>query len=233
MNKVWIFGDSYVDRNWHTNCKDYSWVTELEKNYDVENYAVMGSGPEYSFSKLYQTIKNNNKSLKNICVIFISSDLHRLNLNFWHTPQDQVYLKSLLDKNIDKKNLKYIAKKLFVKDLFRFYLTEDWQSNRELHNFATINYFSNYFKKILYWTTEPKLKTNDFFYQHKSNNLCCPDQGLNELSYIDLGYQPSTVFLDNRRNHFSKINHKILYNQIVNWIEHDYPIDTSKIVSTS
>jgi hypothetical protein len=59
MKNVWIFGDSYADKNYNNACIE-NWPMLLEKKYNVKNFAVAGSGPEYSINTLYNEFRKTN-----------------------------------------------------------------------------------------------------------------------------------------------------------------------------
>jgi len=227
MDDVWIFGDSFVDLNWHNDVA-YSWVEELSKNYNVRNRALMGTGPEYSLRNLRNALHEFPfDNLKNTCLIFVCSGFERLNLNFWNTPQEQVMFPVIASGDTNHR-FKY-----FAKDVFKYYIDFDWLADTELKYYCTLKHLSQYFKQTLYWQVTPRYPINQRFIDSNPSNFCFPETGLNDLSLRDNGGKRLGPVADERRNHFSKINHQIIYNQLVEWIETGAHIDTSKIVDAT
>ena len=87
MDRVAIFGDSFAAPKWNTfdttwkEYKGFTWLNELNKNYDVFNQAVAGSGPMYSLKMLHRWLQPQITTLKHCydtSLIFICSDPCRL-----------------------------------------------------------------------------------------------------------------------------------------------------------
>ena len=228
MDDIWIFGDSFADKTWAVNDDAYSWVTELEKTYQVHNEALKGTGPEYSIQALRSKLDNTNfEDLKNTVLIFICSSPDRLNLNLWKTPEDQVMLPELALGNIKAPG------KHFAKDLFKYYIDNKWMLDTELRTVCTVHHLGLLFKRSLFWSVNSPFTPNKKFYSTLRDNFYFPEAGLNDLSIIDSGGERLGPYVDERKNHFSELNHIILHSEISQWIETGNPIDTSKIVNAS
>jgi len=55
MRELWRFGDSYVDPKYDNQLvepSDNTWVNKLKQNYRVSNFAIQGTGPQWSIYKL-------------------------------------------------------------------------------------------------------------------------------------------------------------------------------------
>ena len=228
MDDIWIFGDSYADKNWQVNDDAYSWVTELEKTYSVHNEALKGTGPEYSIRALRNKLDITNfEDLKDTVLIFICSTPERLNLNLWNDPTEQVMLPELAAGNIKAPG------KHFAKDLFKYYIDIEWMLDTELNIVCTVHHLGLLFKRTLFWSVNPPIPVNKKFYSTLRNDFHFPEAGLNDLSVIDSGGERLGPYADERKNHFSELNHMILHSEISQWIETGNPIDTSKIVNAS
>ena len=59
-----------------------------------------------------------------------------------------------------------------------------------------------------------------------------PVTGNNNFYYVNkslASYEKSHGYkMDTRNNHLSPVNHEIMLSQLINWIDHNTPIDTSK-----
>lgn len=242
MKEVWIFGDSYAQKEPAifkstknlTNLTDSSfttWPNQLEKKYNIKNFAKGGTGPSWSLNKLLEQIENTDKNnLKNINVIFLVSAIWRLDLLFYKSESDQ-FLTTIIPseelwnikktKEIKKAVSPYSAQKNFVKDLWKYYLLTDTYEKIELTKIlGAVNLYSSFFEKILVWPIFNKFKTdinysnNNFYY---INNLL-----------FDIEKDPYGCGYDPRRNHLSKENHNIMTQQLTNWIDNCKIIDINE-----
>ena len=87
-NKLWIFGDSYAESAESMGQKTTfdCWYERLEEEYNVVNFAISGTGPEWSLQRLIEedakidgeTLDRRNK--KEISILFenILNDLMKL-----------------------------------------------------------------------------------------------------------------------------------------------------------
>lgn len=172
MNKkLWIFGDSYAMRHEHTG----SWPRQIEKYYDVKNWAQGGTGPDYTLEQLNKIISNEDEDPSNVTAIFFLSDLHRQNWEFWEEPfhqslgVDLVHNKWLNNEEsrqqLKKKYRKY---KPFVKTWIESQ-KGCWPIVEHQKNLGMINLLAPAFKKVLviycfYKPVLPRIKLSSNLY---------------------------------------------------------------------
>jgi hypothetical protein len=225
--KLWIFGDSYADRNyWRDDGSfDISWVRELEKHYDVSNFATSGSGPDFAMKQLIDNINYNGAdNLSDIIVIFVIPEISRINFSFL-PPNHQLVPLGMLNPNLNDKGLELIRpyKKYenFIKDVFKYYITTSTYLDTELAKIVGWVFLqSHLFKKMLVWPTDEKMPAVK---QIASDNFLYIDTPIVEIEDDNHGYG-----YDSRLNHLSQANHHIMLEQLIQWIEHNDPIDLTK-----
>lgn len=223
--KVFILGDSFGDANWPIE-HDYGfvWPHKLSEKYDVVNLACVGTGPEYAIDRLFTLIKSWPDDIAQSYLIFIHSDVNRLNLSCYNNVWEQSHVYAIADGTIKHQS------HVFLKQAFKWYINPNWGYQQNVKNFCTIKYMSQYFKRVLFWpidTTILKLPGCSS-YNDSSDNMTTVDKGLYEISTLDCGEDLSSFIQDPRPNHLQEINHMLMYQQMVNWIENNKPIDTSK-----
>jgi hypothetical protein len=227
--KVWIFGDSYSDSvNYIQN--DYpTWPIELAKKYDVKNFSLQGTGPDWSLSLLNENMKSQGLgNLKDVTVIFLVSNPFRFNFSFYDPPGNQVLLPFIgkysdigeYHKTEIKKYSKYFK---FYKDFLKYYAYEEtWVGTAVVKITGSLKLYEHFFKKILVWPVfdMPKFltvpQTGKFYYVNKK--------------LYDIESKKYKIGADPRSNHLSKENHVVMLEQLSNWIEYNTPIDLSKFI---
>jgi len=223
MDDVWIFGDSFADEKWSVPTSGFNWVHEINKQYNVKNLAKVGTGPDYSLDWFIRLTNSLPKEqLKKVSVIFLSSDSMRLNLKCYKDPMDSVLIYQIAEGKIKHQSF------MFAKQLFKWYLDDDYRCRTNLQYLSTLNHMSQYFKQVLYWPVAPidPIVSN---YIDTADNVTVPQDCLLEISVHDCGH--NIVGFDSqdpRANHLHEENHHVMYNQLVDWIENFSPIDTSK-----
>ena len=229
MDKVLILGDSFAAPEWMTidegwkKYKGFTWIDELNKNYDVLNYAVAGSGPMYSLKKLHSWLDPQVHEVKDCydtTLIFICSDPCRLDLSCYKNPGEAVHIYD------HAQNTRRHVSNLFAKQAIQWYMDVDWQIAQSCMYYSIVNEYAQYFKKVLFW---PIGGTRFFELVPMSHrdNFYFVNEGLNEITRRDCGESLVGHGIDNRPNHLQEPNHRVMYEQITNWIENDTPIDTS------
>lgn len=209
MTDVFIYGDSFADPNWNMshNC-EFVWPVELAKKYTVNNFALKGTGPEYSLNKLVES-RHLAKRKPSVC-IFVVSDVNRMNLhNFWKHDQEQVHLLDVAAKRI--KHPGY----MFVRQLYEHYLVDHTHSLRAASAVSAVNSLSGAFDRTLIFTIAPittslRVDPSVDFVNH----------GLLDISEaewkVDTGSDP---YVDHRPNHLSAPNHRKMLELLVQWID--------------
>jgi hypothetical protein len=223
--KVWIFGDSFSDPKYINN-NNFSWPTELAKNYDVNNLSLCGTGPDWSLDRLLQIQKLNQT--QDINLIFFISNPHRFDFKFYKDARDQVLYFYLLNgpdnKDSDNRIAPYQQQKEFVKLFNRWYLgcQIDSYIDKEIMKYVgALKLLEKIFKKILVWPIFDMLKIQI-------------DQGekfyvVNDLPLANIESDLRYTFSnDSRANHLSDDNHLVMLEQLSNWIDYSKQIDITR-----
>lgn len=221
LTKLAIFGDSFAAPIWKNKQRHHwTWVNRLSTNYDTDNRAMIGTGPDYALEQFLQYTEENLHQTQNTCVIFVSSDAHRLNLkDFWEKDIHQVQIFGVADRSIPH------PKHMFVRDLFRHLMTPGW-SSKEQHKIAsTVSSMSHLYKRVLFW---PAVELYPIYTQMIDLHMDLVDTGLFNISKRGLPVNASGID-DDRVNHFEPKDHDIIYTQLCEWIQSGTPIDTSRI----
>ena len=231
--KIWIFGDSYGDPSCIKDPNSFSWVSELQKNYDVTNFCVRGTGANYTIANFNRQVDNSN--LKDINLIFIIPSVYRLNFSFYKKVGDQVLTKYIVNGDTtpskrDKinKKIKLYSKKYkdFVNNFFRYYLYPDYSKDTLLKIIGNISLYSPQFKSVLCYVVnnKPVVNINKLV---NNDNFCFVDSMLSDISNSEPIGQVK-LGEDDRNNHFNEHNNKVMFEQINKWINDRAPIDISK-----
>ena len=225
MKEVWIFGDSYSDKNYETNPKTFAWTHELEKHYNISNFSKKGTGPEWSLKLFHDMIHNDNVNKKNINLIFFISNGSRLDLNFFDL-EDQCIISTLLEldvtnKQISNKRKKYKKYIPFIKEVWKYYLVNESIQNTYVDkSIGMINCHAHLFNKVLIWPifkyASPLLKLED------NVTLVNIPLTLMDANSI-MGYGEDT-----RINHIKEDNNHIMFEQLSKWIDTSEKIDVTK-----
>lgn len=213
--KIHIFGDSFADPDWNQphDC-NFLWPEQLAKKYHVTNCALKGTGPEYSLQKMHSTPAEENCA----CVFFVS-DPNRLYLhNFWKHDQEQVHILDVAAKRIRHPGY------MFVKQLYEHYLVDEMHSLRAAQTVAAINSLGTKYKRTLIFTIgdlplELRLDPSVTFVNHSLIDI-------SEREWIQS--HNGNPYMDARPNHFSEVNHQVMYQSIVDWLEQGTVPDVSR-----
>lgn len=233
MDKVLILGDSFAapewitqyDADWH-EYNGFTWVKELEKNYDVLNYAIAGSGPMYSLKKLHMWLDPQANAIKDCydtTLIFICSDPCRLDLSCYKNPGEAVHIYDHAEGS------RRHVSNLFAKQAVQWYMDIDWQIAQSCMYYSIVNEYAQYFKRVLFWPIGGS-KFFDLIPMSQNDNFYFVKESLNDITIRDCGESLVDHGVDWRPNHLQEPNHRIMYKQLTNWIENDTPIDTSKFI---
>jgi hypothetical protein len=226
-HEIVIFGDSYAERFSEIDVI-FSWPRELEKNYNVTNFAHRGEGPQGVLADIQQCILSmSSLDEKRTIAIVMLPEICRYPFSFYKNIKDRVYGQANLNSGDQFKDIikqQFGEDKLkFLIDFQEYYLKVDVnRSIEEMKTFSLLNYYATYFKKMLVWPT-------DYVYVYNSpvDNLFF--SGLVNYDFVpitvatisevreDVGYVwPSDK---NRINHLSLLHHRIMYDELVKWIE--------------
>ena len=232
MKNVWIFGDSYADKYFNT-ANIENWPMLLEKNYNVKNFAIAGSGPEYSINILYDEVeKLDTDDAKKITVIFFISDVSRYNFSFLKA-REQCLIKFASLDNLDKLNnlRKYVRNNRclkdkkqisFIKDFFRDYHLNQPDEIQYLKILGTLKILSNRFEKIL---CIPCFSQIPDYVSTNTDNFYL----FSHTPFYMIDYENFNFGQDPRSNHLANAKHPVFYEQLKNWIDFNIPIDIEKI----
>ena len=226
--KVCIFGDSFSDPTYMEN-NTYSWPTELAKIYDVNNFSIRGTGPEWSLDRLLEQIELAGvDKIKDVNLIFLISNPLRFDFKFYQHPRDQVafeYLSGQIKSKVgDGLILPYLNHGKFIKNFSKYYLGEriDLHVGKEMIKYVgALKLAAKLFKKTLAWTIFHKITIDNC----SSENFTLVDEL--PLLQIEPGF-PCAFGSDTRANHLSEDNHVVMLEQLSNWIKHAIPIDVAK-----
>jgi len=236
--KVWIFGDSYASPSWITNVP-HIWPLRLEKKYDVKNFAKGGTGIEWSINTFFSEIKHyqtHNLDLSNITVIFyVSEYLGRPNFHFIKNCHDQSNLKFIANKRLinlgalspSTEDLKktYDEYLNFIKDYFLYIYKHDESNPLFFSQILLLKHVSGLFNKLLCVPVFSDIDAFNEFYGRIENT---------DKFMISKGnVMVNTNSLPDAPNHLSEINHDIVYNMTVDWIENNAVFDTRKLIKVS
>ena len=233
MDKVAIFGDSFASPDWMVEhgdvwaeVEDFTWLKELNENYDVYNQAVAGSGPMYSLKKLRHWLHpqiNDLKHCYDTSLIFICSDVCRLDLSCYKAPGEAVHIFDHADGS-----RRHVSNS-FAKHAVQWYMDIDWQINQSCMYYSILNNYAQYFKRVLFWPIGGA-KFFELIPLSQNDNFYFVSEELNNLTIRDCGESMYGQGADWRPNHFQEPNHRVMYKQLSNWIENDTPVDTSKFI---
>lgn len=231
MKKVWIFGDSYADLNFNT-AKIDSWPLLLEKNYNVNNYALAGSGPEFSLQRLYTELQGlSNEESKEISVVFLISNVTRYNFSFLKPFQQSIVRYVTFDKSDERLdagarariNSLFDKKKIsFIRDFFKYYHFHQHDDMNLLKILGALRALSNRFEKVLCASCFSEIP--EYIPIHDGNFYLFSHTELYKLGRHNYGFEE-----DPRSNHIDNWQHPVFAEQIENWLLHDTLIDFEKI----
>lgn len=230
MSEVLILGDSFADPHWpdflvqniHSKHRvvEFAWPSRVAAQHNVTNFALQGTGPDYSLTRLREWITTVSvEQVANTHLIFVCSAPQRLDLSCYKQPNQQVHIYEHANGDIRHKS------KMFAKQAMDWYFTPDWEHNRDLMYYSTATQLASQFKSVLYWPVQRTQTHNVRVTQ--PHNFTMPQKALVPLSARDdPNYNGGE---DNRPNHFQERNHNIIFEQLNNWLKHGTALDVSNI----
>lgn len=230
MQEIWLFGDSYSDRNYYNDNSFLSWPLQLETHYLVKNFSRAGSSPSYQLNLLIeQTLIENNKKNKNIIIIFLVSNVLRfdfkfLDVTFHSVPyryfidrEDMLKKHKIFDQMLNEENKKFII------NFFKEYVIHTNYEQMELIKvISTLNYYSNFFKKTLVWPIfdMPNIEIID------NNKFNFVDFKLFDVEPFRFKFAE-----DKRNNHLSKNNHDKVFYSLNKWIKDNVRVSKKDFIN--
>ena len=200
ITDIHIFGDSFADPIHEGVCVMHTWTSQLARYYGLRltNHALMGTGPEYSLQRMFETPAPPEGS---VC-IFIVSDVDRMNLHrYWSSPSEQVHLTR--------------DTRPFSRQLIDHYLVEETYLMRTAQSIAAVNSMSINYARTLILSISPVPVE-----MRLDPSVVFVNQGLLELSHGEYSnLDPNQPYVDSRPNHFSRINHDRISQELINWID--------------
>lgn len=217
MNKplLWIFGDSYGHNHKTSNMGDpewknlWMWPSELARIFDIENFAISGSGPHTQIRYFLDAVHDRElEYCSDINVIFFISDPARINFNFYQTPFHQTYPKTLVSYNATKAELEwkkyYKDKNKFITNYFKYV---DIDKKYETEKYVSmLKMYSKFFKKVLVF--------NCFTHTNDTITTIINDEKFHLVNEPMINISRFNGSHD-LPNHLSTRNHKIMYSQLV------------------
>lgn len=212
METIYIFGDSFAAPNSYS----YSWSNRLRWDYNIENFAHGGTGPDWSlkkFLKVAGTVRQNS-----YC-IFMVSDIYRLSLKFM-SPQDSHKIRFFLGGDQRTLPSAYEKHKKFIDNLFRFHLFYSTFTTTELIKIILfIKFNSDRFKKTLIFPCFDELKNIDLQKMNVDKNFYVHDNPLK--MYAQVSQQTDNHEQNTRPNHMIESQHLEFYNLILKLLKLD------------
>jgi hypothetical protein len=219
VEKLWIFGDSYSDPR--SSLGKASWVDKIAQLYSVENFSCRGTGPDWSLNCFYQQLATHQHTdLSQVNLIFFISDPFRFNFSFYTTPEDQVLYWHIFQSrsSLKDQHQQYRKYQNFMIDFFKYSAySVDFPSIETNKIIGSLCIHQDKFKKILAWPL--------FFdapQSFHSERFSCVGTALCSFE------KKANLNEETRANHLSPENHKVMLEQLCNWIDHGTVIDTSQ-----
>lgn len=204
--EVWIFGDSYASENLEFN---YSWPVLLKQQYNVKNFALNGSGPDYQLSLFLEKLTDLDTS--NVDVIFFVSDVVRFNFKFLESPSQQYIIKHLVNNsNFDNSNKKYKKYKNFIKSFFQNYVYYSTYNETEIIKIILLlKELSKHFNNMLIIPVFDNLKEPLVSFDN-TKKLCIIKNKFKDIDLCKFEYNV---------NHLSQEVHTRVYEKLSYWLD--------------
>lgn len=225
--EIFIFGDSYADRCSETNVV-FSWPRGLEQHYDVTNFAIRGEGPQGVLNAIHKCILSMSSldNKKSIAIVMLP-EICRYPYSFYTKIKHRVYgqvnvnsskqFKDMIKRDFGEDKLKFLI------DFQEYYLKVDNNHKvEEMKTFSLLNHYATYFKKMLIWPTDTVQ-----IYNNPVDHLLF--SGLVNYDYVPITVGTISELREdvdyvwpsdkNRINHLSLLHHRIMYDELVKWIE--------------
>jgi hypothetical protein len=221
MNTVYIFGDSFAD----SSSSKYAWPNRLKENYTVKNYALGGTGPDWSLKNFLKIVDEVHP--ENSYCIFCISDIARISLKFMEPKTAHLVRFYFGNKTIRHPNLKTHESKLEKYEAYNSFL---YKLNKNYLSYSTfyateflkiilfIKFYSDSFKKTLIFPCFDELSTQQLIRLNTNKNFYVHNKPLNEYSEESLNPYHNP-YGDTRINHMIESQHTEFYNIIINLLK--------------
>ena len=204
--KLWIFGDSFADPRYNPTTQFKTWHYQLEENFEVENFGISGSGPEWSlqqFLKLDESTPNHEK--KNINILFLGSQWTRFNFSFFEEASHQVWImrSSLLNTN-------YKKFRKFIDSFFTYYVDNNNHNSIQfvLQNMLLVKHYTRHYKKCVYWPVFISIE-EEVRELYNSKKFYIVEYKMRDLEILE-PFGKGTI-----PNHMPKESHDIVYQKVM------------------
>mgnify|MGYP003660832193 CR=1 FL=1 len=218
---VWIFGDSFSHRQPSLGARK-TWPRMLEKHYNVVNYSLDGTGPDWSLEKLVDS--SNDTDTSDISLIFFVSNMHRQNWNFWKSSSHQFLSVELVlniwfqeVKEVNSLKREYNKYKDFAKQTLKF-RKESWSKIEHQKILGMLNLVAPKFKKVLI------VYCFDDFIWDKERFILGPNVHIFSKVMETLHTNSSEQQFDGLYNHLPIERHKEIFKTFKNWINNNVQI---------
>lgn len=228
-NKLYVFGDSFATPSspfLEQGFKTY--ITKLEKHYEVQNYSTPGIGLSETIGRLLSILDKGIETDSYLLVIL--PDCLRLKTTFFE-PEEQVYTKILESE----KSLKFHSEEVwhkfnkyvpFIQNMYRYYIIKelDYEHSENIKGLSTIKTLSEHFKKTIVFPVnydEKTLKKIDKGFIKNNDKFCFINKNFLDLSKNEYTNYVIPLGKDYRQNHFSASNHSKIFKFIINYFEND------------
>jgi hypothetical protein len=218
MDTLYIFGDSFADPS--SNISDpYAWTNRLADNYKVKNFALNGTGPDWSLDLFLKQIENLNADKTNYC-IFCISDIYRLNMkdmeieDQWRTWDIISNLWHGTNPNTIKKILKKYKKfRLPLQFLHKHYFSHSTYERTEIIKMILLlKFHADKFKKIIVLPCFDDVG-DEYAQKLNSKNFFILNEALVNKYHNDTYFRIP--------NHLMPVQHKLLFNFVSEKLKSD------------
>tara|TARA_B100002019_G_C21260687_1_gene596520 strand:- start:1915 stop:2568 length:654 start_codon:yes stop_codon:yes gene_type:complete len=203
---LWLFGDSYVDPQYRATNDFLVYYERLEQNFLVKNFAIKGTGPEWSLQKFIDEDKKTDNELKGkIGIVFCASSYFRFNFEFLK-PRHQIF--TLLTRK-QKKRLVF-AKQYKHWNTFVWVFLEKYALHNAidndylLSNMLLVKHFAMQYNRCIYWPIFDDLESG-IKETYKDKNFYIPDKMLKLFA----GKEPDLIYT--LPNHMDEEGHNQVY----------------------
>lgn len=232
---LWIFGDSYCNKNFINDSSHQGWPALVEQKYNVTNMSKIGSGPDYSVQQLVEMLKKTDPETKRHTHVFFGiSDIFRIPMQFCNT-QDQtnslesllsVYMaykfrwwkpknaRELLTKHFTNKELNFV-KKVYKENIF-------YSSYLDTELIKIILFLKEISKEFQTVCAVPLFDTLPYYFKPIENteNFLVLSNAVIEV------FPVTTAFgVDKRNNHLPKHVHQKLVDSLWKWTAERQPFE--------
>lgn len=231
MTNLVIFGDSFTENDFEKAVPEQSkieydsyhnnWTNQLANKLSVNeiNYGMGGTSIEYSLTKFYDYIRDNDVS-NDICIFALTSPQRQYWGDFYKRKTFTDFDFDI-DDSIDDNILHWVIDNEQMSKMEARWINATCM----LHNFAYL------FKKMIILNCfSTDIVMQDLYRYIKPNNEVLVVKGSLRKHISSNEYIHEEPLWDPRPNHISDANHKILADEIYNAIVNDTELDLTNIL---